>query len=75
MMEDDLEYAMQLARIGGPYRSWPGSGQITGPYDRPMQPTAQFSDWGLARAVAIILNAIESGDLARSPSAIEQRGE
>lgn len=61
--EDELSHALEIARIGGRYRFWPGSGQVTTPYDHPMQPAGNFVDWGLARAVAIILNAVIDGKL------------
>lgn len=67
--ESELGHAIEIARIGGrPYCFHPGSGQITTPYDRPMSPTAEFVDWGLARAVAIILNALNDGLLVAAAS-------
>lgn len=63
--ENDLSHALELIRIPRPYKFWPGSGQVTTEYDAPMLPCAEFVDWGLARAVAIILNALNDGQFVR----------
>ena len=57
-----LAVAIELAKIGGPYRSFPGTGGIWAGHNEQF-PDADFRDWGLARATAIILNAIIDGQL------------
>lgn len=55
-----LQHAIEIAGLGTPARTYPGGGEMwvgsnSGPAD------AVFTDWGLARAVAIILNAVRDG--------------
>jgi hypothetical protein len=54
---DELKEAIDLVRIGAPYRSYAGTGGIWAGHNR-NSADAQFEDWGLARATAIILNAV-----------------
>jgi hypothetical protein len=65
---DALQDAIELcavATFGGPARSYPGTGGIW--LRRNVhRPDAEFIDWGLARAVAEILNALADGRLVRT---------
>lgn len=58
-----LEHAIEIAKIGGPYRSFDGTGGLwAGTHEGIADAT--FDDWGLARATSIILNAVLDGRLA-----------
>lgn len=63
---DDLNHAIELVKIGGGrsgYRTHGGCGGIWCGYNKNGFPDANFIDWGLARATAIILNALINGEL------------
>jgi hypothetical protein len=59
---NELLDAIGLVEIGSPYRTYGGSGGIWSGINDQI-PDANFIDWGLARATAIILNAVVSGRL------------
>lgn len=61
-MDDDLKDAIELVKIGSPYRSYPGTGGIWAGRNQDFA-DANFVDWGLARATATILNAVVGGKL------------
>lgn len=52
-----LEYAIEIAKIGGRYRSYDGTGGLWCGANEGIA-DAMFKDRGLARATAIILNAV-----------------
>lgn len=61
-----LEHAIEIARIGAGkdgYRSYDGTGGMWAGAHNGMA-DAVFTDWGLARATSIILNAVLDGRLA-----------
>ena len=53
--------AIEIVKIGGPYSTYPGTGDLYGVTDLSIE--AKFWDWGLARATAVILNAVIDGKL------------
>ena len=60
-----LNDALEIVKIGRAPRYYPGAGGIwfkeeNGPAD------ANFEDWGLARAVAEIINAVREGRLVKA---------
>lgn len=57
-----LEHAIEIAKIGSPYRSYDGTGSIWVGRNEGL-PDGGFTDWGLARATTIILNAAINGKL------------
>jgi hypothetical protein len=64
-VDDKLVDAVELIRIGAGkqgYRSYPGTGGIWAGYNDGIA-DATFTDWGLARAAAEILNAVLDGRL------------
>lgn len=66
----ELEEAIELIKIGAGkegYRSYPGTGGIWAGRNEQFA-DATFVDWGLARATALILNAVIDGRLTM-PSA------
>jgi len=68
-MTDELAEAIELARLAAPFRSYAGTGGIwhgrRHDDEHQYMPDARFDDWGLARATAIILNAVLDGSLTR----------
>ena len=72
-MNDKLADAIELVRIGASatgYRSYDGSGGVwVG--DNAGIADAVFSDWGLARSVAEILNAVLDGRLTSAEQLAE----
>lgn len=62
-----LEYAIEIANIGGPYHNHAGSGGLWASRNHDIA-DATFDDWGLARATTIILNAVLDGRLVRKES-------
>ena len=68
MNDEALAHALDIVRIGRPYRHWSGSGVVSTPYDNPYDPAARFVDFGLARAVTEILNACNEGRLVPASS-------
>jgi hypothetical protein len=66
-----LEHAIDLVRTGAGregYYNAAGSGGIWAGSNRNIA-DAQFVDWGLARATAVILNAVVNGQLQTSDEA------
>lgn len=66
-MSNELRDAIELVGIGAGkdgdgYRSYPGTGSIWCGRNEGIA-DANFVDWGLARATALILNAVVRGDL------------
>jgi hypothetical protein len=59
-----LADAIDLVAIAHPYRTQDGGGEIWCGHRSGGFPDARFDDWGLARAVALILNAVVEGKLA-----------
>ncbi len=57
-----LKHAIEIAKIGPDYRSYDGSGGLWNRGNHGIA-DAMFVDWGLARAVSIILNAVRDGRL------------
>lgn len=71
----ELDEAISLVRTGAGrrgYRSYSGGGEIWAGNNE-QYADARFVDWGLARATAIILNAVARGELIPKPS-IEDAG-
>ena len=70
-MMTELEEAIELAGIGAPYRTYSSSGGMWSGHSDDRMADATFTDWGLARATAIILNAVVAGTLqVRTPETI-----
>jgi hypothetical protein len=59
---NELAEAIEIVGVVRGYHSFPGSGGIWCGRNREA-PDGLFTDWGLARAVAIILNAVNDGRL------------
>ena len=57
-----LEDAIEIVKIGAPYRTYSGDGGMWCGQNRGIA-DANFDDWGLARATAAILNAVVEGRL------------
>lgn len=57
-----LEEAIEIVKVAGGYRTYPGAGGMWTSHNIGL-PDAQFDDRGLAKATAIILNAVISGGL------------
>lgn len=57
-----LEHALEIARMAYPFRSYDGTGGIWCDENNGIA-DGNFTDWGLARAVTIILNAVMDGTL------------
>ena len=64
-----LEHAIEIAKIGGRFRSYDGTGGIWAGRNNEI-PDGIFNDWGLARATTIILNAVLDGRLVQHNSAL-----
>jgi hypothetical protein len=60
--DDELMESVELARMASPFRSYPGTGGIWCGSNNNLA-DATFDDWGLARAVARIMNAVLDGTL------------
>ena len=63
-MDDNLKDAIELIGMAMPARSYPGTGGLWFGHNQNMA-DATFEDWGLARAVAIILNAVHANQLSQ----------
>jgi hypothetical protein len=70
MTDTDLADAIEIAGMVRPARSYPGTGALWFGRNEGLA-DATFTDWGLARAVATIINAVNDGRLvpaaAREP--------
>jgi hypothetical protein len=72
-MNDKLADAIELVRIGAGatgYRSYPGTGGVWAGGNDGIADVV-FSDWGLARATAEILNAVLDGRLTSAEQLVE----
>ena len=57
MSDEEIAEAIELIKMATPARSYPGTGGLWFGQNRNLA-DASFDDWGLARAVAAIMNAI-----------------
>jgi hypothetical protein len=75
---NSLEYSLEFVRSAGGqsgYRNYPGCGGIWAARNNEI-PDGNFTDWGLGRAAAVILNAVHQGrlvPLADGETAREER--
>ena len=69
----NLDDAIELLRMAAPFRTYAGSGGVWCGHNNEA-PDANFTDGELARAVAIILNAVLKGDLVKGLPQRELRG-
>lgn len=58
----ELNEAIELVKVTGEWRGYPGTGGIWIGSNKTLA-DARFDDWGLARAVASIINAVKDGRL------------
>jgi hypothetical protein len=65
--DDPLGDAIEFAQMVHPMRSYPGTGAIWIGSNEGLS-DGSFTDWGVARAVAIIMNAVVEGKLVRADS-------